>query len=58
MSIRSVRIGISACLLGQPVRFNGGHKRSALCTEMLVPYVKFTPFCPEQAIDLGLRNAL
>lgn len=46
------RLGISACLLGEPVRFNGGHKRSALCEE-LARHVEFVSFCPEQAIGLG-----
>ncbi|WP_153606376.1 DUF523 domain-containing protein, partial [Pseudomonas aeruginosa] len=44
------RLGISACLLGEPVRFNGGHKRSALCEE-LARHVEFVSFCPEQAPD-------
>lgn len=38
------RLGISACLLGKPVRFNGGHKRSALCEE-LARHVEFVSFC-------------
>ncbi|VFT52152.1 protein YbgA [Pseudomonas aeruginosa] len=46
------RLGISACLLGEPVRFNGGHKRSALCEE-LARHVEFISFCPEQAIGLA-----
>ena len=49
-----IKIGISACLLGQPVRFNGGHKASQLCMEVLSQHFEFVPLCPEQAIGLGV----
>lgn len=49
----TIKIGISACLVGQPVRFNGGHKASQLCTEILSRHFEFTAVCPEQAIGLG-----
>lgn len=48
-----IRIGISACLLGKPVRFNGGHKQSQLCSTTLAQYFEFVPVCPEVAIGLG-----
>jgi len=48
-----IRIGISACLLGEPVRFNGGHKASRLCSEILARHFAFVPICPEVAIGLG-----
>ncbi|MGE8361228.1 YbgA family protein [Pseudomonas sp.] len=51
------RIGISACLLGAEVRFNGGHKASALCMDSLAAYVEFVPVCPEVAIGLGIPRA-
>ena len=47
------RIAISACLLGNPVRFNGGHKQSSLCSDVLARHVEFVPLCPEVAIGLG-----
>ncbi|WP_173172570.1 YbgA family protein [Pseudomonas tohonis] len=47
------RLGISACLLGEPVRFNGGHKESRLCSRTLARYFDFVPVCPEVAIGLG-----
>ena len=53
MITSSVKIGISACLLGQPVRYNGGHKHSSLCTEILGRHFEFIGICPEQAIGLG-----
>lgn len=48
-----VRIGISACLLGQPVRYDGGHKRDAFVMETLARYVTFVAVCPEVEIGLG-----
>lgn len=48
-----LRLGISGCLLGQQVRYNGGHKHSSLCTEVLAPWVDFISFCPEQAAGFG-----
>ncbi len=47
------RIGVSSCLLGEPVRFNGGHSRSRFLTDELGPHVEYVPFCPELAIGLG-----
>jgi len=47
-------LGISACLVGQKVRFDGGHKRSAFCLDMLSEHVKFQSFCPEVAIGLSV----
>jgi uncharacterized protein YbgA (DUF1722 family)/uncharacterized protein YbbK (DUF523 family) len=43
-----VRVGISACLLGQPVRFDGGHKRNPFLTDVLARYVEWVPVCPEE----------
>lgn len=48
-----IKVGISACLMGEPVRFNGSHKRSRFCTEVLSQYVEFVPLCPEVAIGMG-----
>jgi hypothetical protein len=42
-----LKIGISACLLGQEVRFDGGHKRDQFLTEVLGPHVEWVPLCPE-----------
>lgn len=41
------RIGISACLLGRSVRFDGGHKRHAFVCDALEPFVEWVPVCPE-----------
>ncbi|AHG21606.1 membrane protein [Chania multitudinisentens RB-25] len=47
-----IPVGISACLLGGAVRFDGGHKRLEFAVEQLAPYVHFEPICPEMAIGL------
>lgn len=49
-----IPVGISACLLGQEVRFNGGHKRSRYCLEVLQECFRYESFCPEMAIGLGV----
>jgi uncharacterized protein YbgA (DUF1722 family)/uncharacterized protein YbbK (DUF523 family) len=48
-----LRIGISACLLGQEVRFDGGHKRDYFLTEVLGAFVEWVPVCPEVELGLG-----
>ena len=48
-----IKIGISACLLGEKVRFDGGHKRDAYITDILGPFVTFVPVCPEVELGLG-----
>ncbi|KOC92943.1 YbgA family protein [Winslowiella iniecta] len=48
-----IPVGISACLLGDSVRFDGGHKRFAFATDELAPFVRFEPVCPEIAIGLS-----
>ena len=53
MNEAKIRIGISACLLGAPVRYNGGHKRSTLCTEVLAEHFELVPLCPEMGMGLG-----
>jgi uncharacterized protein YbgA (DUF1722 family)/uncharacterized protein YbbK (DUF523 family) len=49
-----IRVGISACLLGKAVRFDGGHKRSRFLTDLLAVHFEFVPYCPEVAIGLGI----
>lgn len=52
-SVSKPKIGISACLLGAPVRYNAGHKESRWCSRILVEHFDFVPVCPEVAIGLG-----
>jgi uncharacterized protein YbgA (DUF1722 family)/uncharacterized protein YbbK (DUF523 family) len=42
-----IKIGVSACLLGHKVRFDGGHKHDRFITDTLGQYVEFFPVCPE-----------
>ena len=53
MSAR-IRVGISSCLLGQEVRYDGGHKHSGYITESLGQFFDFVAYCPEVAIGLGV----
>jgi uncharacterized protein YbgA (DUF1722 family)/uncharacterized protein YbbK (DUF523 family) len=48
-----LKIGISSCLLGQEVRFDGGHKRDAFLTDTLGPQVEWVSVCPEVEMGLG-----
>lgn len=48
-----IRIGISSCLLGQEVRFDGGHKHDRYLTGTLSQYFEWVPICPEVEIGLG-----
>lgn len=49
-----ITLGISSCLLGQNVRFDGSHKRDPFINDQLSRYFRFAPFCPEVAIGLGI----
>ncbi|MCU0765845.1 MAG: DUF523 and DUF1722 domain-containing protein [Gammaproteobacteria bacterium] len=47
-------VGISSCLLGQQVRFDGGHKKDGWITGPLAEFFDYVPVCPEVAIGLGV----
>ncbi len=49
-----IPVGISSCLLGEEVRFDGGHKNNSYIVQTLGEYLKFIPFCPEVDIGLGI----
>ncbi len=49
-----VKIGVSSCLLGAEVRFDGGSKRNDFLVETLGSFVEFVPVCPEVEIGLGV----
>src|SRR5262245_32274649 len=53
----TIRLGVSACLLGARVRYDGGHKRDAFLTGTLGPFVDWVPVCPELEIGLGVPRA-
>ena len=46
------RLGVSSCLLGQAVRYDGGHKRDPFCADVLGPFVEWVPVCPE--VEVGM----
>lgn len=52
--MKRLRIGISSCLLGDEVRFDGGHKRDASLLEALGPFVEWVRVCPEVELGLGV----
>jgi uncharacterized protein YbgA (DUF1722 family)/uncharacterized protein YbbK (DUF523 family) len=47
-----ILLGISACLLGENVRYDGGHKRDRFIIDTLGQFVEFVPVCPE--VECGL----
>jgi uncharacterized protein YbgA (DUF1722 family)/uncharacterized protein YbbK (DUF523 family) len=51
---QKIRLGVSSCLLGEEVRYDGGHKRDAFLTDVLGPFVEWVPVCPEVEIGLGV----
>ena len=48
------RIGISSCILGNPVRWNAGHKQDKYLTNTLGQFVEYVPVCPEVEVGLGV----
>ncbi|MCA9122429.1 MAG: DUF1722 domain-containing protein [Planctomycetales bacterium] len=50
----AIRIGISSCLLGEEVRFDGGHKQDRYLTRTLGAYFDWVPVCPEVEIGMGI----
>ncbi len=50
---KPIRIGISKCLLGEQVRFDGGHKLDRFITNTLGQYFEWVPVCPEVELGLG-----
>jgi uncharacterized protein YbgA (DUF1722 family)/uncharacterized protein YbbK (DUF523 family) len=49
-----IRVGVSSCLLGEPVRYDGGHKRDAFVRDVLGRFVSWVPVCPELESGLGV----
>lgn len=50
-------IGISACVIGQQVRFDKGHKKLYFCSDELSQFAEFKPVCPEVGIGLPVPRA-
>lgn len=49
-----IRVGVSRCLLGDAVRYDGGHKRAEIVCEVLGRLFDLVPVCPEVAAGLGV----
>jgi uncharacterized protein YbbK (DUF523 family) len=49
-----IRLGVSSCLLGAEVRYDGGHKRDGYLTDVLGKWFDWVPVCPELDIGLGV----
>lgn len=52
--MEKIPIGISACLLGEKVRYNGGHSLDKFLRDTLGRYVHYVPVCPEAELGLGV----
>ncbi|MBI9079318.1 MAG: DUF523 and DUF1722 domain-containing protein [Pseudodesulfovibrio sp.] len=50
----TIRIGVSACLAGEKVRWNGTNDRDPYLAEILAKHVEYVPLCPEIACGLGI----
>ena len=50
--MKKITLGISSCLLGETVRYDGGHKLDRFLTDTLGQYVRYVPICPE--VECGL----
>ncbi|HUI27497.1 MAG TPA: DUF523 and DUF1722 domain-containing protein [Candidatus Kryptonia bacterium] len=53
-SDRPLRLGVSSCLLGNQVRYDGGHKRDGFLVDVLGGFVEWVPVCPEAELGLGI----
>ena len=55
----TIKLGVSACLLGQPVRYDGQHKLDPFLRDTLGAYVEYVPVCPECEAGFGVpREAM
>ncbi len=55
----AIKLGVSTCLLGEKVRFDGGHKHNRYITQVLGQFFEFVPVCPESECGLGIpREAM
>ncbi|GAB4300933.1 MAG: DUF523 and DUF1722 domain-containing protein [Methylophaga sp.] len=49
-----IKVGISSCLMGESVRYDGSHKHLKLVTDSLSRYFEFVPECPEMGVGMGV----
>jgi len=48
-----IPVGVSSCVLGNPVRYDGGNKHDKFVSQILSDYFTYQPICPEMAIGMG-----
>jgi uncharacterized protein YbgA (DUF1722 family)/uncharacterized protein YbbK (DUF523 family) len=53
-TMEKIKLGVSTCLLGESVRYDGGHKLDRFLTDTLGQYVVYVPVCPEVECGLGV----
>jgi len=53
-TMENIKLGIASCLLGNPVRWNGGHKLDRFIVHTLGQHIDFVPVCPESECGLGI----
>jgi uncharacterized protein YbgA (DUF1722 family)/uncharacterized protein YbbK (DUF523 family) len=51
--LHPIRIGVSSCLLGAKVRFDGGHKKDDFLVNTFGAWVEWVPVCPEVEVGMG-----
>jgi uncharacterized protein YbgA (DUF1722 family)/uncharacterized protein YbbK (DUF523 family) len=56
--MNKITLGISSCLLGNKVRYDGGHKLDPFLTDTLGNYIDWVPVCPEAACGLGIPREI
>ena len=57
--MEKIKLGISTCLLGENVRYDGGHKLDRFLRDTLGRYVDYVPVCPEAECGMGIpREAM
>ena len=49
-----INVGISSCVIGEKVRFDGGHKNSKFVSQVLAPYFNYIPVCPEVGSGMSI----
>jgi uncharacterized protein YbgA (DUF1722 family)/uncharacterized protein YbbK (DUF523 family) len=54
MDDQTIRVGVSSCLLGQEVRYDGGHKHDRYLTDTLARFFELVPVCPELEVGMGV----
>ena len=51
---RPIKIGVSSCIIGEEVRWNGGHARQRWLTDVFWDFVDYVPVCPEVEVGMGV----